>query len=220
MAHVPPRDPEALSSLTPLLDAVKNAMGFVPNSMLTMAHLPQLPVAFSLLANTVFGGDLQAQLDQLRPIVPGAEKAEPLEPSLIQLVALAVSLASGCRYCQAHTSHGAHQRGVDEAKISDVLRYESSPHFSDAERAALALAFAAGRVPNESDQQHFAALREHFSEPQIVQLDAVIALFGFLNRWNDTLATAIEAQPLDFATEHLAELQWLPGKHFVEHQQF
>lgn len=219
MSHLTPRDPEELGSLGPMLDVVKSAMGFVPNSVLTMAHLPQLPIAFLMLASTVFGGDLRPQLEQMRQIVPEPGDGEPLDGALIQLVAFAASLAAGCRYCQAHTAHAAAHRGVDEVKVADILRYESSPHFNEAERAALALAFAAGKTPNESDAENFAALRRHYSEPQIVRLVAVIALFGFLNRWNDTLATALEAEPLAFASAHLADVAWQPGKHGAACQQ-
>jgi uncharacterized peroxidase-related enzyme len=139
--------------------------------------------------------------------------AENLPPQLVQLTAFASSLAVGCRYCQAHTAHNAHRQGLDQAKIDDVLKYETSAAYSDAERAVLALALAAGAVPNETTSEHFSALREHFSERQIVQLVGVIALFGFLNRWNDTMATELEAAPVAFGAQHLQEIGWQAGKH-------
>jgi len=214
MSHVAPQDPKHLPALAPMLQAVAASMGFVPNSMLTMAHMPQLPVAFSLLANVVFGGDLQAQLKLLAPTAPPqSDSADNLPPGLIQLVAFAVSLAAGCRYCQAHTSHGAHNRGVDEAKLAAILDYANSPLYAPAERAALALAFAAGQVPNESNATHFSHLRGHYNDRQIVQLVSVIALFGFLNRWNDTMATALESVPETFAATTLAPVDWTVGKH-------
>ena len=94
-----------------------------------------------------------------------------------------------------------------------VLGFEESPLFSAAERAALALALAAGSVPNESGPDHFARLREHFTERQIVQIVGVIALFGFLNRWNDTMATELEAMPNEFAATALGAIDWQVGKH-------
>jgi len=214
MTLVTPRDPADIPELAPMLDGVKAAMGFIPNSMLTMAHMPQLPIAFSLLANVVFGGDLRAQLALLAPLAPAPDGGtQNLSPDLIQLVAFAVSLSSGCRYCQAHTSHGAHRRGVDDAKLAEILDYDQSPRYSSAERAALALAFAAGQVPNESKPEHFAALRAHYTERQSVQLVSVIALFGFLNRWNDTMATTLESEPYAFATATLGSVDWTVGKH-------
>jgi AhpD family alkylhydroperoxidase len=214
MAHVSPLPDEALAAYEPFFAATAASMGFVPNSMKTMAHLPQLPVALMMLASTSFGGDLKAMAAQLGAAIPdnaGAEEALP--PSLIQLVAFACSTRAGCRYCQAHTSHSGHRAGATEQQLADILSYDSSPHFTAAERAALALAFAAAAVPNDSTPEHFAALRAHYSERQIVQLVGVISTFGFLNRWNDTMATALEAAPRAFAEDHLGSVDWQPGKH-------
>jgi AhpD family alkylhydroperoxidase len=182
--------------------------------MLTMAHMPQLTMAFSMLAGVVFGADLRPMMAAYSDMVPVDDAAdEALSPQLVQLIAYAVSLSAGCRYCQAHTSHSGHRRGVDEEKFAQILDYENSPEFSDAEKALVALSLAAGQVPNESDNHHFQALKLHFSERQIVQVVAVIALFGFLNRWNDTMATELEPGPVDFASAVLAESGWSVGKH-------
>jgi len=214
MSHLPPRDPAELPELAPIFGATSAAMGFVPNSMLTMAHIPQLPAAFMLLASTVFGADLKSLIDTLGEAVPPqGNAADNLAPDLVQLVALASSVAAGCRYCQAHTSHQAHKRGATDAKLSELLNYASSPLFSAPERTALDLAFAAGRVPNEAEPRHFQALAEHFSRRQITQLVAIISLFGFLNRWNDTMATTLEAEPHRFAEASLKALGWQRGKH-------
>jgi hypothetical protein len=40
-------------------------------------------------------------------------------------------------------------------------------------------------------------------DEQVVEIVGVIAMFGFLNRWNDTLATPLEDEPLEFAEKHL-----------------
>ena len=214
MSHVNPRPPDDVPGLQPVFQAAEAAMGFVPNSMRTMAHLPQLPFAFASLANVIFGGDLKALMAGLADRIPEPEDAEQnLPPGLVQLIAFAVSLAAGCRYCQAHTSHSAHRAGEDAAKFDAILTYDESPLFSEAERAALALAFAAGSVPNESGSGHFKRLREHFTDRQIVQIAGVVALFGFLNRWNDTLATELEAMPREFAATALSGIGWQVDKH-------
>ncbi|MFB3105635.1 MAG: hypothetical protein ACE1ZA_12040, partial [Pseudomonadales bacterium] len=70
MSNVTPRSQEELETLAPVFAGAKAVMGFVPNSMLTMAHMPQLPVAFSLLTNVVFGGDLKVIINRLKPVVP------------------------------------------------------------------------------------------------------------------------------------------------------
>lgn len=212
MANVDPRSPTDLAALAPVFEGVRAAMGFVPNSMLTMAHRPQLPAVFSLLATVAFGGDAAPLLSRLAGSLPRATD-EAITPGLVQLVALASSLASGCRYCQAHTSHSAHRLGIPARQLAEILRYDESDAFSPAERAAVALGFAAATVPNETTAAHFDALRVHFNDAQIVQIVAVVALFGFLNRWNDTMATALEDMPREFAAARLDGLGWEIGKH-------
>ena len=214
MAHVKPRARAELAALDPVLAGVEASMGFVPNSMVTMAHMPQLTMAFSMLAGVVFGGDLQPMIDSFQKIVPTDTKAdEQLAPELVQLIAYAVSLSAGCRYCQAHTSHSGHRLGLDEEKFAQILNFEDSALFDPAEKAVVGLALAAGQVPNEANAEHFEALNAHFSQRQIVQIVAVISLFGFLNRWNDTMATELEPAPVDFAQRVLRSSGWQVDKH-------
>jgi AhpD family alkylhydroperoxidase len=130
------------------------------------------------------------------------------------MIATIVSGASGCRYCQAHTAHGAaRMAGADEAKIAAVWEFETSDLFSPAERAALALALAAGQQPNAATDEHFRELEKHFSGRAIMEIMGMISLFGFLNRWNDTVATELEDAPFDFARETFDDSVWTPGKH-------
>ncbi len=214
MAHVEPVAREAHPELAGVFSVAEGAMGFLPNSMLTMAHMPQLPMAFMMLTSVTFGADLKGLLAAFADAVPDQGAAEEnLPPALVQLVAFASSLAAGCRYCQAHTSHNAHRAGEDEEKLGRILAYETDPAFSDAERAAIGLALAAGAVPNEASPAHFEALESHFSQRQIVQIVGVIAMFGFLNRWNDTMATQLEDLPTSFAGAHLGAINWEAGKH-------
>ena len=50
----------------------------------------------------------------------------------------------------------------------------------------------------------------------MVEILAIISLFGFLNRWNDTLATPLEAGPKDLGEKHLSGWGWEAGKHAAE----
>ena len=68
-------------------------------------------------------------------------------------------------------------------------------------KAALDLAFAAGVTPNASKKDHFVELQKHFNDEAIIDIVAVIALFGFLNRWNDTLGTVLEDVPKEFVED-------------------
>ena len=112
---------------------------------------------------------------------------------------MVASAANGCHYCQAHTSHSAHNLGVPQEKVEAVFEFESSSLFSDAERAALRLAWHAALQPNASSDSDFAVLKEHYSDREIVEIVSVIALFGFLNRWSDTMGSELEPLPHSFA---------------------
>ncbi|MFT5931967.1 MAG: putative peroxidase-related enzyme [Hyphomonas sp.] len=195
MHRITPAPEEALASVAPILSMAEAAMGFVPNSMKVMARQPALLQGFGALAGAIMG------------------PASAIPRDLVQMIANVTSQASGCRYCQAHTAHGAERRMVPEEKIAALWEYETSDLFTPAERAALSLAQAAGSVPNETTDAHFDALKQHFNEDEIVGIVGVIALFGFLNRWNDTLATTLEDSPLDFALSHLTAKGWDIGNH-------
>ena len=113
----------------------------------------------------------------------------------------------------AHTAGGALHFGIDDRKLAAVWDYQVSPLYSAAERAALDLAVASGAVPNAATDQMFLELRKHWTEEQIVEIVGVIAVFGFLNRWNDTLATPLEDEPIAVGEKYLAAHGWSAGKH-------
>jgi uncharacterized peroxidase-related enzyme len=194
MPHIQPLPREQLAEFEPFFQMAEASMGFVPRSLFVMGRRPEILQPFSMLAGAVIG--------------PGT-----VDPGLKQLIAYVTSNASGCRYCQAHTSAHAVRFGVPAEKIEHAFEFETHPDFSAAERAALRLARDAGLVPNLVTADHFAELRKHFSEEQIVEMVAVAALFGWLNRWNDTFATELEDEPRNFAAQHLAGAGWEVGKH-------
>jgi len=132
---------------------------------------------------------------------------------LKQLVFTAASLASGCLHCQSHGSYHLHALGVPEEKIQALWNYQNSDLFSEPERAALDLAYAAGVAPNSVEPENFVELRKHFSDIQIIELLAVVACGGFLNRWNDTIGTVTDQESIDFANSVLRPVGWQPGKH-------
>jgi len=123
------------------------------------------------------------------------------------------SRAAGCGYCMAHTAHSAERSGVSAEKEEALWDYETSPLYSKAERAALQVARGAAQVPNAVTDDDFAELRRHFSDAQVVEIVAVIALYGFYNRFNDTMATQLERSPLEAGNRYLAERGWSAGKH-------
>lgn len=150
-------------------------MGFAPNDALTLAKVPGLLEASASLVDAVFRGSL--------------------DPEVRRLVALMSSEAAGCCYCRGHTRHGALREGMAPERLESLWAYETSPDFTEAQRAAIRVAHHAALTPNQVDDEQFATLASHFSEAECLEIVAVIALFGFLNRWNDTLKTHLEPEP-------------------------
>jgi uncharacterized peroxidase-related enzyme len=132
---------------------------------------------------------------------------------LKMLVSLIASQAAGCRYCQAHMANLSSIYKASDAKIRAVWEFESSELFTEAERAALRLAYHGALVPNEASARDFENLKKYFDEGQIVEIVAAIALFGYLNRWNDTMATDLEDYPGQVASRAIGAVGWAPGKH-------
>jgi alkylhydroperoxidase family enzyme len=123
------------------------------------------------------------------------------------------SIAGGCQHCQAHGAYTLHLMGVDPERIRDIWSFEQSAAFSPAERAALRLARDGAQVPNAGGPEHFADLRAHYSERQIVEMLAVISLAGWYNRWNNSIATVTDQESVDWAQDALKAVGWELGKH-------
>ena len=194
MPHLDPLPWDATPQFRERFEHYQNTRGFVPNSILTMARRPAIAEAF---------------MDLNRAVLYEGTVPEELK----MLVSLVTSQASGCRYCQAHMTNLSSIYRASDEKIQAVWDFESNPLFSDAERAALRLGYHSALVPNEVTEADFAELKKHFDEGQIVEIVATIALFGYLNRWNDTMATELEAKAVDVAERAIGAVGWVPGKH-------
>lgn len=196
MAHLDPLPRDDLAELADhFRERYDDTIGFTPNSLLTMARRPEIVVALGDLITAVWRTGT----------VPAGLKA---------LVALVSSTSAGCRYCQAHEAVDARAHGVPDDKVAAVWSFETSPLYTEAERAALRFARDAGLVPNAVTPARFEELRRFYDEGEIVELLATIGLFGFLNRWNDSVATDLEPEPHGYATAQLAPSGWEPGKHY------
>ena len=193
--RIAPASREIAKEFDTVFAITEAVMGFVPNSMLMMARDPELLAAF-------------AELSAIIVVRPGR-----LNPGLKALIMYKVSRSAGCQYCAAHSANLAALREVPTRKIEALGEFEQSPEFSEAERAALRFAQAAGQVPNAVGHSEFVELSRHFDDDQILEIVAVLSLMGFLNRWNDTLATPLEPGPRNFAGCHLAATGWRIGKH-------
>ncbi len=197
MAVVAPLDEEDMDpTLRDEVQFFKGPLGVIPNSVRTMAHRPEIARAFTALNIAVMTNH-------------GAVTGE-----FKRLLGYVTSYVSGCRYCQAHTILGSERFGAPAERLNDVWNFADSPHFTTAEKAALAFAHAAAEVPNGVTPEIEAALRAHWSDGDIVEIMGVIALFGYLNRWNDSMGSALEDLPVDTAERLLADQTgWEIGKH-------
>ena len=195
MSRLPPLPPGTTPELKSHFDFFLGTLGFTPNSVLTMQRKPKLVQAFAQLNAAVM--DPSGEVDQ----------------GFRRLIGHVVSKVSGCLYCQAHTLLGAHNFGITDAKLADVWTYASSPRYSVRERLAMDFALAASSQPNAVTDEQFAELRQHWSDGEIVEILGVVAMFAFLNRWNDTMATPLEASPTAIADKALGNQGWTAGKH-------
>jgi uncharacterized peroxidase-related enzyme len=195
MPLVEPLPEDFHPELADLIQFFKGPLGVVPNSVRTMQRRPAIARAFTELNKAVMACGARVTPEQKR------------------LIGYIASHAAGCRYCEAHTILAAERFGASEARMAEIWNYADSPHFTEAERAAFDFALAAAAVPNRVDARVTAALKAHWSDDEIVEILGVIALFGFLNRWNDSMGTTLEPIGIDAAERNLSAGGWNRGKH-------
>ena len=74
------------------------------------------------------------------------------------------------------------------------------------------MAFAAGQTPSAVTDAHFERLSNYYTAREMTEIMAVISMFGFLNRWNDTMASPLEPDPIGVAERLLAPHGWEIGR--------
>jgi uncharacterized peroxidase-related enzyme len=195
MPLVKPLPADANPDLVDLIQFFQGPLGVVPNSILTMQRRPKIARAFTELNKAVMENHGRVTAEQKR------------------LIGYITSHVAGCRYCQAHTILAAERFGATKERIADIWSYQTSPHFTDAERAAFNFALAAASVPNAVTPEIGAELAKHWTEDEIVEILGVIALFGYLNRWNDSMTTTLEDIGISAGERNLGPDGWTRGKH-------
>lgn len=178
-----------------LAEFFNETLGFCPNSVLTMQHRPAISKAFINLNKAVMQND------------GGVTSA------LKRMIAWVSSNATGCRYCQAHAIRAAERYGAEQEQLDHIWEYRTHPAFSEAERAALDFSLAASQIPNAVNEQIKTELYKYWDEGEIVEMLGVISLFGFLNRWNDSMGTTLEDDAIESGDKYLGKHGWNKGKH-------
>jgi len=178
-----------------LVSFFNETLGFCPNSVLTMQRRPAIAKAFVELNMAVMEnhGDLTSEFKRL--------------------IAFVSSNAAGCRYCQAHTIRAAERYGASQERLENVWDFENQNCFSDKEKAALRFAQEASIVPVNVAEETENQLQVYWSDDDVVEIMGVIALFGYLNRWNDVMATSLEEDANTSGQDLLKGISWTSGKH-------
>ena len=177
-----------------LLTFFNETLVFCPNSVLTMQKKPHLAQAFVNLNKAVM------------------DNAGSISSEFKRIIAYISSNTAGCRYCQAHTIRAAERYGGEKERLEQAWDFENSSLFSEAEKVALRFTIAASSVPVSTSQELEELLQHHWDETDILEIMSVIALFGYLNRWNDVMGTSLEKDAKDSA-ESLLQNHWDIGKH-------
>ncbi|MGS2725792.1 carboxymuconolactone decarboxylase family protein [Psychroserpens sp. BH13MA-6] len=195
MALVTPLSADHDPETKELAKFFNETLGFCPNSVLTMQHRPAISKAFINLNKAVMANEGR------------------VTSALKRLIAWVSSNATGCRYCQAHAIRAAERYGAEQEQLDNIWDYRTHSAFSEAERAALDFSLAASQVPNAVNAEIKNNLYKYWDEGEIVEMLGVISLFGYLNRWNDSMGTTMESGAIDSGYQYLGKYGFEVGKH-------
>jgi 4-carboxymuconolactone decarboxylase len=129
------------------------------------AHLPKLLAAYGHLEQAT------SKLDQL-------------DEKLKMLAELKAATLTNCEYCIDIGSQIARRTGLTDEQLLALPNYRTSSLFSEVERLVLDYAIGMSRTPVDVPDELFARLREHFTDPQLVELTYVVALENLRGRFN------------------------------------
>ena len=195
MALVSPLSPEHDIETKKLAEFFNETLGFCPNSVLTMQRRPAISKEFINLNKAVMANEGR------------------VTSALKRMIAWVSSNSTGCRYCQAHAIRAAERYGAEQEQLDNIWEYRTHPAFSEAERAALDFSLAASQVPNAVNAEIKERLNKHWDEGEIVEMLGVISLFGYLNRWNDSMGTTMEEGAIESGNQFLGKHGFEVGKH-------
>jgi uncharacterized peroxidase-related enzyme len=120
-----------------------------------------------------------------------ASVGRSLDRKLYELIYLRVSLINGCHYCVQHHVASSKRVGLT-AEDWSALQAGDYSRYSEKERAALTYVEKLTRTPHGLTDADFAPLKQHFSEPEIVDLHLLTGLANLTNRFTDPLGLEVE----------------------------
>lgn len=105
----------------------------------------------------------------------------------LELVHLRASQINGCSFCVDSGARSAKRAGETDERLFTVAAWREAPYFTDAERAALALAEAATRLADRADpvpDEIWNEAARHYDEQGLASLVLMIAITNLFNRVN------------------------------------
>jgi AhpD family alkylhydroperoxidase len=111
-----------------------------------------------------------------------------------ELIILKATHRNECQYCVVQHETLSKRLGISEEKIADIGndKYQSSPHFSDTEKALMDLTVQIGVDANRVSKELWGWLHSHFTEPQIVEAVYVITQYIAISNFGDALGVELE----------------------------
>ena len=159
-----------------IYDVLQKTRGVVPNMFKTLAHTPALALATA--------GYLKALLSD--GALPGFYK---------ELIAMRLSVLLSSEYAITAHALSARQKGATEVQIAAARADFESGLFTDAEKFGFRAAERLHRSAAEITDEFFAELKQHFTDPQIIELVATAAAFELFPRFVDGLRIPITPAP-------------------------
>jgi alkylhydroperoxidase family enzyme len=159
MAHISYVDPATIEDpeVLAILERARQRGTPRPESQAIRAHNPEVMKALNHAWETFFH---QGTVDH----------------SVKELCRLYISKSVECDYCGGQRSARAAQEGTTENQVDELLEFESSDRFDDRQRTALTWTMAIAWDPSLADDELWAKLHEHFSEPELIELGHFVAL--------------------------------------------
>jgi uncharacterized peroxidase-related enzyme len=178
MPRIRPLEPDEVSAeARAVFDRFETQRGNIPNMFRTMALRPAI---------------METAEAHMRAILTTGAVSERLK----EMLAVRVSQINDCNYCCASHTALAKKQGVSQELLDAMYNVDAHPgYFTDAERAALALAERMTTDAHGVDEDIWAAVQAHFDDGQIVELAAVIGLFNYFNRFTDALRVDVTPPP-------------------------
>lgn len=136
--------------------------------------------------------------DVMQPLLAlGAAARKGVPPRTLGLVLLRASQINGCGFCVDMHARDAKKEGDTDERLFAVSAWRDAPYFTDAERAALALAESATRLADRADavpDDVWEEAARHYDEPTLAALILNIAVVNLWNRLNVPTRTVAGVQ--------------------------